>query len=116
MRRRGEEARRGGEEAIDVCLGLNYAIANMPEYSALEIHLINGEADTIVSLDELAQTEIVMLPPPSRTGRNNRECPRLTPQVIAVVSLSCPREEGAERESSTPRRGRSTSALYGRVA
>lgn len=65
---------------VDVCHGLIYAIANMPEYSELEIHLIDGEMDITVSIDELAQIEIVMLPPPSRTGRNHR-LQVMTPQV-----------------------------------
>ena len=82
---------------IDVCHGLMYAIANIPEYSGLEIHLIDGEADTIISIDELEKTEIVMLPPPSRTGRNNRECPRLTPQV--TQELNALREEVARLRS-----------------
>ena len=49
---------------VDVCKGIDYAITNMPEYGGIEITLIDGETSTIVSLDELEDTDITMLLPP----------------------------------------------------
>lgn len=53
----------------DVCNALNYAIANMPEYSGLEIMLIEGDVSEPITLTELQTKEITMLPPPVRASK-----------------------------------------------
>ena len=44
----------------------------MPEYSGLEINLVDGDTSTVISQDELEKTEIKMLPPPIARGSKRR--------------------------------------------
>ena len=77
---------------IDVCKGIDYAISNMPEYGGIEITLINGETSTIISLDELQDTDITMLLPPIAQhkkrmfGAMNEEISTLKSEIAAKAA------------------------------
>ena len=58
---------------VDVCKAINYAVSNMPEYGGIEVTLIDGESSTIISLDELEDTNITMLLPPTAQNKKKRK-------------------------------------------
>ena len=45
----------------------------MPEYGGIEVTLIDGESSTIISLDELEDTNITMLLPPTAQNKKKRK-------------------------------------------
>jgi aspartate aminotransferase-like enzyme len=56
---------------IDICLGLEYALANLPGYDGLEITLNRGTTATRVTMAELESAGIRMVAPPNPNIRSS---------------------------------------------
>ena len=77
----------------DVCKAIGYAIANMPKYSGIEITLVDGPTESIVTLEELKSAGVVMLPPPQprREVRAEDELTALRAEVAALRAAAAER-------------------------